>query len=342
MSLSQTSVYIIGDASMNLTSPPRNNHMKLHRKALRDAVQGSYPPVRLLALNWALGEPHVTIHSICSGRICNRGENHQTLKADVHEKSHENVIWQFIKQTEGLEDKEVDAIIEMDINEDLEHALDRAVDGCVRILGLEKPDQEKVGLALAAVRDYERTKKKKEGKRQGGKPTRYYGFEPNVDLLKLLQPVFSAGGGADVTEGKEFFAALIEGDRITKRPHITIVHSKSTDSESRQLWNRCSELSLSPTPSAFQFNMGSVVWNDQVMAVSVELQDGGDEVRKLFVDQLPQKVRNKLHITVGTANRNIGAYTAHKLMEDWRDGQGVKSLQLTNVPSEGRIRGFEW
>ncbi|KAF9788576.1 RNA ligase-domain-containing protein [Thelephora terrestris] len=331
----------------NVVIADKNNHMKQHRAALRDAVRGSHPPVRLLALNWALEQPLTAIHKICSDRINDRGENHQTLQADSYGKSHEAVIWQFIEQREELEDGEVDAVIEMDIEEDLERALDRAVDGCVRILGLEKPDQEKVGLALAAARRYEPAGKKQDMKGEGkakpnkGKP-RYYGLVPEVDLLELLNPVFSAGGDGDVADGKRFFTELKKNGRITKDPHITIVHSKSLDSEWAQpLWDRCSE--LSSTPSLFRFNLGSVVWNDRVMAIAVDevlpVADD-DEAGRSFVDQLPQEVRKKLHITVGTANKDIMPFEAHALVEEWRDGKRTKSLQLTDLPAEGRIRGL--
>ena len=39
----------------------------------------------------------------------------------------------------------------MDIGEDLEHALARAIDGTVRELGLPRPDADRVGKALAKV-----------------------------------------------------------------------------------------------------------------------------------------------------------------------------------------------
>ena len=72
------------------------------------------PPVRLLALNWALDKPPAMIHRICSDRIIGRGENHQTLRADVSAaKSHEGVI----NTTEDLVPDEMDAVIDMDVEE---------------------------------------------------------------------------------------------------------------------------------------------------------------------------------------------------------------------------------
>lgn len=337
---------------MNLTSPCRNNHLRKHRTDLRNAVLGQSPPVRLLALNWAFEESTATIHRICSDRIYGRGEKHQTLLAKVDSKLHEDVIWDFIQKREDLEEREVDEVIEMDIKEDLEHALDRAVHGCVRILGLGKPDQEKVALALAAARGYEPTEPK-EGRKGGeklkkGKPPRYYGFVPEVDLVKLLNLAFSVAGDTDipeeVAEGEKFFASLKNGGRITEHPHITIVHSKSLDPEwAQQLWDRCSELCLSSTLSTFRFYLGSVVWNDRVMAVVVDEVipvDDTDGAGKLFLSQLPPQVRKKLHITVGTAGNDIKPFEAHALVEGWRGGKPTKSRQFTNLPTEGPIRGL--
>ena len=60
----------------------------------------------------------------------------------------------FLKTTEPLNENEADATIEMDIGEDLEHSLARAIDGIVRKLGLPRPDAERVGAALAKARGY--------------------------------------------------------------------------------------------------------------------------------------------------------------------------------------------
>ncbi|KAH9066807.1 tRNA ligase kinase domain-containing protein, partial [Lactarius vividus] len=130
----------------------KNNHLHMHRLALRDAVKGTHPPVRLLALHWPLDRPHAETHRICADRILLRGTNHQTLHADQKGKAHEGVLWQFLGTKEPLVDGEADSVIEMDVREDLEHALSRAIDAVVRVLGLPLPDAERVGAALARAR----------------------------------------------------------------------------------------------------------------------------------------------------------------------------------------------
>ena len=116
------------------------NHLQQHRQQLRGATAKMSPPVRLLALNWALDKPPAMVHHICSDRVLGRGEKHQTLRADVSAaKSHEGVIWTFINTTEDLVPDEVDAVIDMDIEENLAQAVTRAVNGVAKILGLELP-----------------------------------------------------------------------------------------------------------------------------------------------------------------------------------------------------------
>ena len=77
-----------------------------------------------------------------------RGTDHQTLHGDADAKSHEHILWQFLRNTEPLNDGE-DETIEMDISEDLEQTLARAINGVLRVLGLPRPELERVGVALA-------------------------------------------------------------------------------------------------------------------------------------------------------------------------------------------------
>jgi hypothetical protein len=144
----------------------------MHRRDLRDAVKGTKPPVRLLALNWSLDLPLAEIHRICADRILARGANHQTLHGDEHSKAHESVIWQFLHTTEPLADDEADTVIEMDVREDLEHALSRAVDAVVRVLELPRPDAERVGAALAKARGYRPERTDAQTRSSSGNPPR--------------------------------------------------------------------------------------------------------------------------------------------------------------------------
>ena len=60
-----------------------------------------------------------------------------------------HVLWQFLRNIEPLnDDREVDAMIKMDVGEGLEQSLSRAIDDVrvVRMLVLPHPDVECVGV----------------------------------------------------------------------------------------------------------------------------------------------------------------------------------------------------
>ncbi|OBZ77669.1 tRNA ligase 1 [Grifola frondosa] len=325
----------------------KNNHLRQHRQQLRDAVKNFTPPVRLMALNWSFDQPMATIHRICADRVLARGDKHQTLRADALAKSHEEVIWQFLQNAEELTDGEVDVAVEMDIEEPLEDALARVVDGCVRILGVPRPSQEQIGEALALARGYEPKMRRQDDKKKKVVEARYFGVLAEVDLEEVLAKRFAEDGAPE--EGRAFYEKLVEQKRVAKRPHITIVHSKSLPEE-KPLWDRCQCLHGLASPPLLSFRLDRLVWNDRVMAVTVsdlavdaDVEDphsfGVD-----FVVNLPKNVKNRLHITVGTQSADIPPLEAKHLVELWKkegDIDGVRSLELKDLWVKGRVKGLQ-
>ncbi|KAJ7594862.1 RNA ligase-domain-containing protein [Mycena floridula] len=318
----------------------KNNHLTQHRTQLREATENMSPPVRLLALNWSLDKPRSTIHRICGDRVLVRGDNHQSLHGDSKTMAHEDVIWQFITNSQELAPAEVDATIEMDLEDSLEQAIQRAVDGCVSILGLPKPSQETVDAAVAAALGYS-PKIKKDDKAAPAKKVagpRYFGLLPEIDISSVLADKLG--------EGNVFWKHLLEQKRVTDRPHVTVVHQKALPDE-QLLWDRCSDLHKIPSAPSFEFSLGNVVWNDRIMAVTIEdlrLAPGeGDESQEgsQFLSMLPDEVRNRLHITVGTSDSNVAPVEAKDLVERWRKGeQKAESIKLEGVVVKGRIKGL--
>ncbi|CAL1708437.1 unnamed protein product [Somion occarium] len=335
----------------------KNNHLQQHRQQLRDATANMRPPVRLIGLNWSFDIPQSTIHRICSERVAARGENHQTLRADTS-RSYEDVLWMFLNKAEELQEGEVDASIEMDIEEDLESALKRAVDGCVDILGLPRPDAEKMGEALAVARGYSppTSKKKDEEKKKAPSEPRYFALLPELDLVEVMKKRMNE---EDVPpEGKTFWETLLANKRTGDRlPHVTVVHSKSVqgdDSDSKRLWDLCRGLNLLPKSPLFTFKLDHVVWNDRVMAVTISnlavcsddnLDPQSDERTKAieFVIKLPSDVRERLHITVGTQSQDIPPVEAKDLVERWKAGQkeGIGECAFTDLWVKGRVKGLQ-
>ncbi|KAJ7505289.1 RNA ligase [Mycena galericulata] len=342
----------------------KNNHLRQHREALRGAVAGRNPPVRLLALDWSLeGTSPAEAHRLCAGRVATRGANHQSLRvSETDANAHEQVIWMFINKTEPLAPAEVDGVIEMVLNEELEGAVARAVAGVVRELSLPAPGAEKIAAGVAAARGYAATgggaaeggvdkgkgKEKQVKQAPAASPEaekkkkgpRYYALLPEVALETLLaDPV------ARDVDAAALYAHLLKEKRIAQRPHVTLVHSKSLDEAGAQsLWDRCALLDIKAAP-VFLCALGNVVWNQRVMAVTVDdvrLDGEAPATESLDEDVMNETVRKRLHITVGTRNASIAAVEAKGLVEAWRAGktEGIKSLQLNGATAKARVRGL--
>ena len=337
----------------------RNNHLHKHREDLRDATKAMHPRVRLLALNWSLDRPFSEIHRTCADRILARGANHQTLHGDAEAKSHEDVLWPFLRNTEPLDDGEADETIEMDISEDLEQTLARAIDGVVRMLGLPRPDMERVGVALAKARAYKPTltgtKQVKQAAAKTHPKPRYFALLPEVDLVDALDAQISRHHERGMPL-RDFWEALKAPQgahgRITRTPHVTIVHSKEQQQQDRApesvaLWERCAALHALAAPPIFRARLGHVVANERIMAATVEdlcvddpEEDAGQE-GAAFVSQLAHELRERLHITIGTKDSSVPAIEAGALVQSFKKGEkGMESVPLEGVYVKGRIKGL--
>ncbi|KIK53778.1 hypothetical protein GYMLUDRAFT_178440 [Collybiopsis luxurians FD-317 M1] len=330
----------------------KNNHLYQHRTALRDLAHKTHPPARLVALYWDIpSHPQSTIHRICGDRILSRGSNHQSLRADASSKSrpHEDVVWRFISQSEDLTPAEVDDIVEMELEEDLESAVRRAVDGVCRVLGVERPEEGRVEEGIKKALGYEVKDKDKEEDEKGKKAKkkdaapRYFGILPEVNLEEVLGNVFTEG------ESYSMWMHLKQMKRIAKRPHVTVVHSKSLPGEI-ELWERCMEVHAAVDPPMFELTLGSVVWDERVMAVTVDEMrvvggSGADQsqVGTQFVERLGEEVRKRLHVTVGTRDDEVPPVEAKALVESWRAGKtdGIESKVISGeVKVRGRVKGL--
>ncbi|KAJ7304654.1 RNA ligase-domain-containing protein [Mycena albidolilacea] len=362
---------LLAKKGVDVVIADKNNHLTQHRTALRAAVAGRSPPVRLLALNWSLeGIPPATVHAVCASRIAARGENHQSLRpAEGAPREHEQVVWMFINKTEGLAEGEVDAVVEMPIvvggengeeprGEGLEEAVRRAVEGVAGVLELPVPGEEKIREGVEKARGYAaqekkptEEKEKEKDKKKKAKGPRYFGLLPDVALDTLL-----AGPVAQEPSATALFEHLRKEKRVAVRPHVTVVHSKAlegagAEAGAKELWERCAALDTfqdANKAAVFACTLGHVVWNDRVMAVTVddvrlESEADGRRAGAEFVSKLPEEVRKRLHITVGTRNASVAPVEGKTLIEAWRAGKtsnGIKSLALDGVSAKAKIQGL--
>ncbi|KAG6841631.1 hypothetical protein C0991_009056 [Blastosporella zonata] len=334
----------------------KNNHLAQHRKALRDLAQSSNVPTRLLVLNWGMGNvPQATVHRICGDRITQRGSNHQTLRPDA-EKGHEEVIWMFLNMREEFSDNEADAVVEMEVEEDMEAAVRRAVDGCVKVLKLEPPSEEKIAEALVAINAYRPTVKKANEKKKKDS-ARYYGLLAEMDLEEVLGTQLGPLANAKGVEGDlvSAYGILKGAGRVIKRPHVTIVHSNSLPGE-KALWDSCSELHTLEQPPLFRLRLGRLVWNPRVMALTIddmevvkEKDTNGEEAvakGREFLAGLGSDLMQRLHITVATKSSSVPAVEAKALVEAFRKGEttdasgDINSITIHDVYVTGRVKGL--
>lgn len=330
--------------SANTSDLHRNNHLTQHRSAIREVIKGlKGKPVKSVALYWSFNLPHVTMHRICADRVLNRGENHQTLRADVTQ-AHEDVIWQFISGAQELAVNEVDHIIDMNVEDSPEEAVTRAVKGLAPLLGLEMPSSERIKEAVDVALTY-KPDLRQDIKAFKSSPPRYFGLLAEVDLKEVISDALESAeaDGAEVPEAvRAFWDHLVLTKRVQPRPHITIVHSKGLPDD-QPLWDRCQHLQTLPTVPTFKFRLAELVTNGSVMAAVVEEMEGTDEAGQEFLRELPQDVRQRLHITIGTKSKEIDPYQGKLLVEKWKAGEADDdsvSLVLNSVKAQGQIKGL--
>ena len=254
----------------------------------------------------------------------------------------------FINSTQELTPSEVDNVVEMELGESLEDSVKRAVKGCVAVMGLEMPSDEKIQEGLDIVKGYApKVKKPDDSKNLKKKPNvRYYGLLPEVDLEDLVDHALANEDEAN----KAFWTQLKTDNRVTKRPHITFVHKGTMDTE-RDLWNRCAALheTSAATPPLFKGTLSNLLWDGRVMAITVEDFDveaegsSGNNEGRGFVSNLLDETRSRLHITVGTKSGDIKPVEARTMVEKWRRGEEVdkiKCFKLVDLVVYGRVKGL--
>jgi tRNA ligase len=233
----------------------------------------------------------------------------------------------------------------MKIGESLAEAVRRAVAGIVKVLGLPFPSEEKIAEGLNAIERYTPELRKPDERRNKGDPTLYYALLLELDLFEYLDNILSSVDHI-AEELQQAWGLLKSGNRVTKRPHVTIIHKNNVDIN-RALWNRCAALHGAAVNSPmFRATLGKIVWNGRAMAITVNdltLEDAGavKDQGEEFLSNLPAELADKMHITVGTATPGIPAVEAMEMVIDWNRGsKGVIRQSLDDTVVQGQIKGL--
>jgi tRNA ligase len=289
-----------------------------------------------------------------------RGDNHQTLRANTEGKEHEDVIWQFLSRSEELTPAEADDIIDMEVEEDVEQAVKRAAGELVRLLGLTQPSETAIedAVAFATKHSVDAKRKRdiatKNSKKADSREPRYFGVLTEIRFPPILDQAFSSEAEAD----SAFYDLLQTNDRLSPRPHITIIHSKEKNEVTQDLWDRCNDLHSLPVGPLLEFDLGEVLWDGRVMAITVDglhlsqsleekmadisLDSSAESKATEFMRSLPDELKSRLHITVGTKDRDVPPVEAKTLVQRWREGdrKGIYSVKLDAVKAQGRLKGL--
>jgi len=324
--------------NFNVVIADKNNHLRQHRAALRRLLPNARPPIRLIALHWPIPElSKAEIHRICAKRIAARGENHQTLRASAESSSaHEEILWRFISTSEELSESEVDEIIEMDLHEDTESAVRRAASGLSKALQLEMPSQDAIREALRVSQGYvvpsgskrAMTLLGKTVSREKSKGTpRYFGITPTEETGWPLNTIVNSAlaGLADESGHKQLqnlWKAMSDGGRVTDHPHITLVHQASlksaTAADVRSLWDACNN---SMEEVHLKFRLSHLIYNSRIMALVVDsdsILETSSQQPSNIMKSINPPTFERLHITVGTADRDVKPVEAGELILRWR------------------------
>jgi tRNA ligase len=359
------------DFGRRLTS--RNNHIDKHYNELRDLTLNDKSlklfDVRLVGIVWDVeSQPYHRLLRMCSERVVQRGDNHQTLRPDLTmEAEHEAVVGQFLRNWTAPDPQLFDDLISVQVEDTPRQALIKIVDGLVHDLGLIRPSQEDIDNALVAAKEYKVTTPYHAPAVRVGKAIRYFGVAPEINLPATVKTILSSHSDSSATT---LFQHLRTVNRVTAKPHITLAHEKRVAAEKEAhpeddtpgplefLWNTCKSLAESTSSSLYAFDITMLVWDDRVMALALdhihpkEAGTGPDLV-------LPEEISLYLHVTVGTRDEETSAFESRDIVRIARQaiaagakgekgeaaeavegGGKVRWLRVEGVSSEGRVRGM--
>lgn len=360
-----------------------NNHIDKHYTELAGlADERQYAKtlksynVRLVGIVWDIdSQPYHRLLRLCSERVVERGDNHQTLRPDkTVDAEHEAVVSSFLHNFTTPDSTIFDKQIIVGIEDDQRTALGKVVDGLTELLGLKRPSEEEIDKALATAQAY-KVSTPFHGMARMGKSVRYFGLAPEIDINAVVDDALkSPMPQAAADSARSFITSLREKNRITARPHITLSHEKNVQAEKEAAgeaagpgphgiaWNTCKTLAEKGLSPIYDFDVTHLAWDDRVMALVVRnirpkseaAEDGRDAGLDLVI---PEEVEINLHVTVGTQSEEISAYESRSVVRAAREaiargvgtgdggeavegGGAVHWVAVGPLNGTGRVRGM--
>jgi tRNA ligase len=322
--------------------------------------------VRLIALVWSLDPlPLNAIHHLCSDRLVERGDNHQSLRVESG-REHEQVLWQFLQkreafggeeqEDEGQSDAAFDDVIAIDLHSTMEDSVMVVATRLARLLKMPLPSVEQANAAVEKARQY-RVSVKKEPKAVVQPSIRYYGLSLDLDLVTLAESIAARDDRA-----KAAVAELVRQKRVVSRPHVTLVHNSETGSAAegdqaekpsshakkeekeetaaaQKRWEFYSSLYQKDTGAVlFHLEVDCLAWDDRAMSLGISKvsMGGSSEFQALQGEDW------RPHITVGTFHEDIRPFEGKRVLCEADEGlDSVFCIHLKeSLQMQGRLRGL--
>ena len=319
----------------------KNNHEFQHRSLILPAIKKEFSHCRFVAMYFPHEEPLSEVFAITNRRVKERGDNHQSLtpvNPDL-----DNIMWRFLKSFDPLDsnsgdDGLFDEVIELPIANSVEANVKICIDRLVPLLGLKRPSDKEVTMALAILDDYKPSiRKVVSGPKTKPKPARYYGIELTLDTPDLLHRLKEAQGHV---QNQNTAVPTFSSERYHHNLHITMIHTKEVypngpkdkpDNSKLEIWNALKGLQ----DVNVVVRCDTLVFDNRIAALGVyEITSDGKEI--------PHIAHRRLHITLGTSNDDVNPYDANRLMERAGKDERVHVIDVSKLTGEikGRINGF--
>lgn len=163
----------------------------------------------------------------------------------------------------------------------------------------------------------------------------YYGVAlPAPPILSALTTTFSAQS----SDTSSFYSQLTSTSRVQTSFHVTLIYT--TDSQTNpDIWSYYQNLlnSNGDQQTNVDVALQSVVWDDRVMAIAVNVTESGTDGGSL------PSADAWMHVTVGTVDRSVKPVESNDLLQRWHDGEdGIQSVEVGNGGTVvgGVIRAF--
>ncbi|CAG8730105.1 12657_t:CDS:2, partial [Cetraspora pellucida] len=254
----------------NVVIADRNNHVRQLRQSLIESITNRYPDIRIVALYWNHSTNIDEIFQMTSQRVALRGRNHQSLTPD--NPKYKSVIWSFLDKFEPLDsnngvDNYFDHVIDLDIHNDVRTNLLFIIEELRSILGIEKPDDSQIDIAIEHAMSYKPTIRKNVNRKESKQPKpSYYGITFDYDFNNFLKQYFDNHSNVD----SRTFEKITQNDRIRPEHHVTLAHAADFPSkECKVVWKEFEKMCEGEPPQVQVF-FDKLVFDSRIMTLVVK------------------------------------------------------------------------